>query len=85
MVLEAPGKGEGIQVDIRVDSKTLVDWINGKARQKVGMGGSRECPKTTEGMLEQGRQVERKERTIGWCTLFVSTVKRPMPWPKKLS
>ena len=33
MVLDAPGKGEGIQVEIRSASKTVVDWIRGKARQ----------------------------------------------------
>ena len=33
MVLDAPRKGEGIQTENRGDSETVVDWINGKARQ----------------------------------------------------
>ena len=37
MVLEDPGKGERIQVGIR-DSKTVVDWINGKVGQRREMG-----------------------------------------------
>ena len=34
MFLKDSGKGEGIQVEIRGDSKTVVDWINGKARER---------------------------------------------------
>ena len=26
----------GVQVEIREDSKTVVDWINGKARERTG-------------------------------------------------
>ena len=34
MVHEAPRKGGEIQLEIRGDSKTVVEWINGKARQR---------------------------------------------------
>ena len=33
-IVEVLGKDEGIQVEIRIDSKTLVDWINGKAKSR---------------------------------------------------
>ena len=33
MFLESPGRGEGIQVEIRGDSKMVLDWINGEVRQ----------------------------------------------------
>ena len=51
MVLDVPGKGEGIQVEIDGARKTVVDWIRGKARQGkatcVGIGW--ECPTTDAG------------------------------------
>ena len=34
MVLELPTNAEGIEVEIRSDSKTVLDWINGHAKQK---------------------------------------------------
>ena len=42
MVLEAPGRGEGIQVDIRGGSKTGggLDQLQGKARQGKGRRGN---------------------------------------------
>ena len=39
VVLAAPMSGEGIQVEIRGDSKTVVDWIDDKARQVLAGGG----------------------------------------------
>ena len=33
--MEPPRTVEGIELVIRRDSKTVVDWINGKAKQKV--------------------------------------------------
>ena len=33
MVLVVPGNGGGIQVEVRRDSKTVVDWVSGKAKQ----------------------------------------------------
>ena len=38
MVLVAPGKGEGIQVEIKGESKTVVHWINGEAGQSSAWG-----------------------------------------------
>ena len=35
LLLEPPRTVEGIELVIRGDSKTVVDWINGKAKQKV--------------------------------------------------
>ena len=35
LVMEPPRTVEGIELVIRCDSKTIVDWINGKANQKV--------------------------------------------------
>ena len=35
LVMEPPRTVEGIELVIRGDSKTVVDWINGKAKQKV--------------------------------------------------
>ena len=33
--MEPPRTVEGIELVLREDSKTVVDWINGKAKQKV--------------------------------------------------
>ena len=35
LILDPPGTTEGIELVIRGDSKTVVDWINGKAKQKT--------------------------------------------------
>ena len=34
LILEPPANTEGIQLVIQGDSKTIVDWINGKPKQK---------------------------------------------------
>ena len=36
-VLDVPREGEGIQVEIRRDSKTVVGWIKWHAKAKVGL------------------------------------------------
>ena len=54
MVLDAPGKGEGIQVEISCDSKTVVDWISGKARQE---------------MVNHDHQVEEKQDDLALSTV----------------
>ena len=36
-------------MEIRDDGKTLVDWINGKAKQKTTVGAMGELPGNTEG------------------------------------
>ena len=46
MVLDIPKEGKGVQLEIRGDRKTVVDWLNGKARQR-SVGGA----------VEQGRQL----------------------------
>ena len=55
---------------IRSDSKTVVDMINGKSRQKVGVGVSWRYPKTTEGMVGQGGQFEKKGGRLGGVHLL---------------
>ena len=60
MVLETSGKGEGIQVEIRCDSKTEVDQTNGEAIQEATGKSSWECLKATAEVVEQGRQFEKK-------------------------
>ena len=40
MVLEAPGKCEEIQVEIRRDRKTVVDWINGTEKKGGRLGSA---------------------------------------------
>ena len=35
LTIDSPGTTEGIELVIRGDSKTVVDWINGKAKQKT--------------------------------------------------
>ena len=52
MILEDPGKGERIQVEIRSDSKTAVDWIKGKARVRRE-GSDWEYPVHIERTVEQ--------------------------------
>ena len=37
-VLELPTTAEGIELEIRGDSKTMVAWINGHAKQKTAVG-----------------------------------------------
>ena len=35
LIIDPPGTTEGVELVMRVDSKTVVDWINGKAKQKT--------------------------------------------------
>ena len=39
LVLEDPVTDGGIQMEIRGDNKTVVDWVNGKARERGAIGG----------------------------------------------
>ena len=39
-ITECACGGYGIQVDIRGDSKTVVDWINGKGRERAAKGAN---------------------------------------------
>ena len=48
MVFDAPGKGDGIQLEIRSDSKTVVDWINGMAKQRSAGKVIGDSPRTTQ-------------------------------------
>ena len=63
--VEAPGKGEGIQLQISGDSNTVVDWINGMARQRSAWESVGEVQKTTAGMVEQDHHVEMKGGRLG--------------------
>ena len=38
LVLDPPTNTEGIELEIRSDSKTVVEWISGKAKQKTTVG-----------------------------------------------
>ena len=66
MVLEAPGKGEGIQVEINGESKTVVHWINCKARQRLVRGGRWRSSKKTAGVVG-GKADNLKERESDWA------------------
>ena len=52
-----------VQLEIRGDSKTVVEWINNKARQgkaKVGGRCRGDGPKPTVGMVGRGVNLRRK-------------------------
>ena len=50
----------GIQLDNRGDSKMVVEWINGKARQRlVERAQLGDCPETTARMVELDRHYEK--------------------------
>ena len=88
MVMEAPGKGEGIQVEIRRDSETVVDWIarQGNVRQGKGRQGKARQGKGRQGKARQGNgglrvQLEelRKKLRAWWC----KTANLQKPWVDK--
>ena len=62
MVLDAPGKGEGIQGEIGGARKTVVDWIRGKARQgNVAWASVGNVQQQLQGMGNHDHQVEEKQ------------------------
>ena len=58
LVLKPQANTEGIE--FRGDSKNVVAWINGKAKQKMAVGAVGGCPETTEGIVVQRRRFTQK-------------------------
>ena len=58
-------------MEISGDSKTVEDWINGKARQRSSDNG---------GNGGAGSSIRKKGETIGRCTSVVSTAKMDFDW-----
>ena len=52
-VLEPPKTTEGVELGIRVDSETVAEWINGKAKQKTPIRTVEAVQKQMRGLVEQ--------------------------------
>ena len=63
-----------VQLEIRSDGKTVVDWISGKAWWELPCEES----KNYYGASGARRSIFEGGCTIGLCTSFVSTTKQPM-------
>ena len=73
-VLELPTKTEGIELEIKSDSKTVVEWINGEAKIRQFV-----LPGLTEGTVELGL----RRRVNEWAVhIFGNTTKKLMPGRK---
>ena len=65
LILDPPRNTEGIRLVIRGDSKTTVDWINGKAKQKKA---SSIINSTQKQLLNWWKQeVDLSHRTADWA------------------
>ena len=65
LILDPPGNTEGIQLVLRGDSETIVDWIDGKAEQKKP---SRIIDNTQIQLVNWWRQgVDLSHRTGDWA------------------
>ena len=71
MVLEPPTKTEGVELEIMDESKTVVDWINGHAKQRTTVDAVRAAQKETTGGAEASIYVE--ELMPGRYTFFGNT------------
>ena len=79
VVLEATGKGEGIQVEIRDDSRTVVDWVNGMARQRSAW----DAGDIRRQLREWWGRTATLRRMTGRCTSFVNKTRKLMLGRKK--
>ena len=68
---------EGLQVEIRGGSKTVVDWINGKGRDRDGRGAFGGIQRQLRAWW--GNKTNPRRRENDWAVLFsVNTMTMPM-------
>ena len=75
-MIEPPRTVEGIELVLRGDSKTVVDWINGKAKQKVSFRAIVAIQIQLMEWWEKGRRPVKKESVTGRCTSSENTTWR---------
>ena len=80
--VDIPQAGQRPTLEIRGDCKTIVDWINGRAKEKT-----RECTvEETQSFLRDwwGRGVHQRKRTTEWAThIFREHNKEADAWSEK--
>ena len=69
-----------VLTEIKGGSKTVVDWVNGKARSRSGRSRGEGSKNIYVGA---GASIFEGGWTIGLCTSFVSKTKKPMSRPKR--
>ena len=69
LMIEPPRTVEGIELVLRGDSKTVVDWINGKAKQKVSYRSIETRQIQLMEWSKKGRRLEPKDRRLGGAHL----------------
>ena len=81
LVLEPPMKTKGIELEIRKDSKMVVKWINGKAKQKTTVGAVGVAQKHLRELWSKG--VDFRRRVDDWAVhIFRNTTKKLTPGRK---
>ena len=75
LMIEPPRTVEGIELVIRGDSKTVVDWINGKAKQKVSYRSIETIQIQLMEWWKRGVDL-KKGSAIGRCTSSGNTTLR---------
>ena len=68
-MIEPPRTVEGIELVIWGDSKTVVDWIKGKAKQKVSYRSIETIQIQLMEWWKKGRRLEPKDRRLGGAHL----------------
>ena len=83
LVLEPPTNAEGIELEIQGDSKTVVDWINGHAKQRTTVDAVRAARKETTGGAEA--PIYEEELMPGRYTFFGNMVQKLTPgWKREV-
>ena len=67
--MEPPRTVEGTELVLRGDSKTVVDWINGKAKQKVSYRAIETIHLQFVEWWKKRRRPEPKDRRLGCAHL----------------
>ena len=81
MVLDNPREGKKVPLEGR-DSKTVVDWLNGKARQRSA-GGAVGRHKNNGESGGAGPSIYAGGWTTGRCISSTNTAKKLMPGPQR--
>ena len=65
VAFEDPSKGDGIQLEITGDSKTVVEWINDKAKQGSTGGAVGNVRRQLREFWVPDRRIEKKRGRLG--------------------
>ena len=76
MVLEPPTTAKGVEMEMRGDCKTVVDWINGHAKQKTPNKTLVAAQKQMRDWWSRGADLRRRLPT-GRCAFSANTTMRP--------